>query len=84
MAAAVVTASLEHVDEADEVSVDVSVRIDQRMPHPRLGGEMHDQRKAMFDKQRRRGGTVGKVEARKREVLGAGKHRSRASFNAGS
>ena len=42
MPAAVVPAAFEHVEEAGQVGVDIGVRIDQRMAHAGLRGEMHD------------------------------------------
>src|SRR5262245_47858725 len=62
MPAAVVAAALEHVEKALQVGVDIGMRIDQRMPHAGLRGEMHDLRKLVLGEQRRHAGAVGEVE----------------------
>jgi hypothetical protein len=72
--AAVVPAALEHVEEADEIRLDIGMRIGQRMPHPGLRRQIHDLRKAMRCEQFRRGLAFGDVhllepEAGKRAEL---------------
>jgi hypothetical protein len=47
MPAFTVPAALEHVDEADEVGVNIRVWIDQRIAYSRLRGDMNHVRKAM-------------------------------------
>ena len=39
---AVVTAALEHIERADDVALDIGVRLFQRVAHPRLSAQMHD------------------------------------------
>src|SRR5262249_57508621 len=48
-------ATLEDVEKARNIGIDISMRIDQGMTHAGLRGEMHDSRKAMRSKQRRYG-----------------------------
>ena len=38
----VIPTAFEDVEETGDVAVDVRLRIGQRVPHARLGGEMHD------------------------------------------
>ena len=62
MPAAIVAAAFQDVEEAVEIGVDIGVRVDQRMAHAGLRGEMHDVGKAVLGEQRRDGGAVGKIE----------------------
>src|SRR5215204_2903972 len=75
MTAAAVAAAFEHVEKADEVGVRIGVRVDQRMTHARLCGEMHHIGKAVIAEQRRGAVSLGQIELletelRKRGELG--------------
>src|SRR5262249_5322144 len=54
--------ALKDMEEADEIGVGVGMRVDQRMTHARLRGEMHDMREALLLEQRRHAGAVSEVE----------------------
>ena len=77
MPAAVVPAAFEHVEEAGEVGVRIGMRIDQRMAHARLRGEMHDVGKAVRREQIRHRLAVGEVDLL--ELGKPGTRRARAS-----
>ena len=72
MAAAVVAAAFQHVEEAGEIGVHIRMRIDQRMAHPGLRRQMDDKRKAVLGEQRRGGGAVSEIELHEFEILRAG------------
>ena len=55
-------AAFQNVEEAGEVGIRIGVRIDQRVAHAGLRGEMHDVGKAMLGEQRRHAGAVGEIE----------------------
>lgn len=67
MPAAVLPASLKHIEEALNVGVDIGVRVDQRVAHTRLGREMHDKRKAILGKQFLHSAAVRQVELNEAE-----------------
>src|SRR6516225_2278589 len=52
MTAAIVPASLQHVEKALEVGIDISMRMFDRVAHAGLGREMNDRRKALPRKER--------------------------------
>ena len=52
MPAAVVPAAFEDIGEADQIGIHIGVRIDQRIAHAGLRGEMDDMGKAMLREQR--------------------------------
>ena len=62
MLAAIVPAAFENVSEADQVRIDIGVRIDQRVAHAGLRREMHDMGEPMLGKQGRHAGAVGEIE----------------------
>src|SRR5580704_13855773 len=47
----VFTATLEHIEHADDVALDIAVRVLQRIPHARLGAQMHDALKPLLGEQ---------------------------------
>ena len=53
MAAAVVPASLQNVGEADQIGVDIGMRIPERISHAGLRGQMDDDGKPIPREQRR-------------------------------
>src|SRR6185437_10747552 len=75
MAAAVVTAAFENIGEADKIGIHVGIRVDQRIAHARLRGEMHDMRKPVLGKQCGHAVAVGEVELDETEARMPGKLR---------
>ena len=71
MAAAVVAAAFQDVEEADEIGVHIGMRVDQRMPDAGLRGEMDHERKAMLGEQGRGGGAIRQIQPHEFEILGA-------------
>src|SRR5215471_1528344 len=61
-------ATLEDVEKARNIGIDISMRIDQGMTHAGLRGEMHDSRKAMRSKQRRYGFALANVHLDEFEI----------------
>jgi len=61
-------ATLEHIEEAGEIGIGIGMRIDQRMTHAGLCGEMHDGRKAMRGKQFRNGLAIPNIHLREFEI----------------
>lgn len=57
-----VAAALEDVGEADDVAVDVCVRVLDGVAHPGLGGQVHDTVKALLSKQPGHAFAVGNVQ----------------------
>src|SRR5665647_182838 len=72
MAALMVAAAFQDIEEPVEICARIGIGVNQRMPNARLGGEMDDERKAMLGEQRRGGGTVRQIQPNKLEILGAG------------
>ena len=68
MAALRMPSTFEHVEEAREVGVNVGMRIDQRVTHAGLRGEMHDIGKAMRGEQFRHGAAVGNIDLLELEI----------------
>ena len=68
MAALRMPATFEHVEEAREVGVNVGMRIDQRMTHAGLRGEMHDIGKAMRSEQFRHRPAIGNIDLLELEI----------------
>ncbi len=66
---AAVPAALEHVGEADEVRVDVGMRVGDGVAHAGLRGEMDDHVEALALEQCRHAGAIGEVEFGEREAL---------------
>ena len=71
MAAAMVAATFQDIEKAGEIGVRIGVRIDQRMPHACLRGEMDRVRKAILAKQRRGGCAIRQIQLYEFEILGA-------------
>ena len=65
---AVVPAALEDVGEADDIAVDVGVRVDQRVAHAGLRGQVHDAVELLLREQRRDALAVGHVHLHEAEV----------------
>src|SRR5205823_5256021 len=61
-----------HVEEAGDIRLDIGVRIDQRMPHSRLRGEMHHLRKPPGGEQRGHFHPIGDVEPLEAEAREGG------------
>ena len=78
------SATFQHVEKADDVGVRVGVRVDQRVAHAGLGGEIHHKGKAMGREQRRHRRAVGKVQLLEPEVRKRLEPASRACFSRGS
>ena len=72
MPARLVAAAFEHVEEAGDIRLDIGVRIDQRMPHSRLRGEMHHLRKPPGGEQRGHFRPIGDVEPLEAEAREGG------------
>src|SRR5665213_243458 len=80
MAALIVTATFQNVAEADEIGINVSLRVDQRMTHAGLSGEMHDVRKTVFGKERSHAGAIGEIELDEAEARKLGQFRKPRVF----
>ena len=65
---AVVPAALEHVQRADDVAVDVGVRVLERVAHARLRGEVDHALELLAREQRRHARAVGEVELHEAEA----------------
>src|SRR3546814_6425394 len=59
---AVVAAAFENVGEADQIAVDIGVRVDQRIAHTGLRGEVDHALEALFREQRRHAVAIGEIE----------------------
>lgn len=82
----VVTAGLEHVEEADEVALEVGTRILDGVAHARLGGEVHHDVEAVLGEQALDEGGVAQVTAHEGEsavCVGLGKHAQAGVLDAG-
>ena len=62
MTAAIVPASFQTIGEADQIGVDIGVRIFKRVSHARLCGQMDDDGKAIPREQRRHRHAIRHVE----------------------
>src|SRR5579885_1143403 len=69
MAAAIVAAAFEDVGKADQIGIDISKGIDQRIAHAGLRPEMYDIRKAVLGKEPRHPGAVREVELDEAKTL---------------
>ena len=67
MPAIIVPASLENIDEAFEICVDIGVRMIDRMAHAGLRREMDHHRKSMFGKQQGHRPAIREIELHKTE-----------------
>lgn len=82
----VVTAGLEHVEEADEVALEVCARVLDGVAHARLGGEVHHDVEAVLREQALDEGGVAQVTAHEGEsavCVGLGKHAQAGVLDAG-
>src|SRR5215831_4732470 len=61
-------ATLEDVEKARNIGIDIGMRIDQGMTHAGLRGDVHDGRKAMRRKQRRYGFALANVHLDEFEI----------------
>ena len=84
MLAPVVAAAFEHIGKAGEIGVDIGVRIDQRMAHAGLRGEMDHVGKTVLLEQRGDAVAVGEIELDEAKRLDLASSARRASFSAGS
>jgi hypothetical protein len=57
----VVAAAFKYIERADDVALDMGVRLFQRMAHPRLSAQMHDALESFGGEQPRHRVTVGQV-----------------------
>ena len=64
-----VPANLEDVEKSGEISIEIGVRILQRVAHSGLSGKMHDRSEIAVAKQRCGEPAVGEIEPVKSEVL---------------
>jgi hypothetical protein len=62
VADAVVTASLEHMEGAGKIAINVCMRIEQRVPHASLRTEVNDPLETRFAKESFHPMPIGKVE----------------------
>ena len=62
-------AALQHIEETDQIGVDIGVRVGERMAHARLRREMNHDRESIGLKQGRHAGTVREVELLERKSL---------------
>ena len=67
MLAAIVPASFQHVDETDQIGVDIGVGVNERMSHAWLSPEMDDIWEPVPGKERRYAVAIGQVEPGKPE-----------------
>lgn len=82
----VVAAGLEYVEEADEVALEVCARVLDGVAHARLGGEVHDDVKAVLSEQALDEGGVAQVAAHEGEAaicVGLGQHAQARVLDAG-
>src|SRR3974390_171409 len=68
MPKAVVAAAFQHVGETDEIGVDISMRIDERVAHAGLRREMHHVLEAMLCEQRCHAVALCEIEPDKRKA----------------
>ena len=82
----VVAAGLEHVEEADEVALEVGARVLDGVAHARLGGEVHHDVEAVLREQALDEGGVAEVAAHEGEAavgIGLGQHAQARVLDAG-
>ena len=82
----VVAAGLEHVEEADEVALEVGARVLDGVAHARLGGEVHHDVEAVLGEQALDEGGVTQVAAHEGETtvgVGLGQHAQARVLDAG-
>lgn len=82
----VVAAGLEHVEEADEVALEVGTRILDGVAHARLGGEVHHDVEAVLGEQALDEGGIAQVAAHEGEAavgVGLGQHAQARVLDAG-
>src|SRR5450631_1409604 len=68
MFGAIVTAALQHVDEALDICVDIGVRVFKRIANTGLGCEMNDDWKMMLLEKRFGSRAIGQIEFHKGEI----------------
>lgn len=81
-----VTAGLEHVEEADEVTLEVGARVLDGVAHACLGGEVHHDVEAVLGEQALDEGGVAQVAAHEGEAavgVGLGQHAQARVLDAG-
>lgn len=81
-----VAAGLEHVEEADEVALEVGTRILDGVAHARLGGEVHHDVEAVLGEQALDEGGIAQVAAHEGEAavgVGLGQHAQARVLDAG-
>ena len=82
----VVAAGLEHVEETDEVALEVGTRILDGVAHARLGGEVHHDVEAVLGEQALDEGGIAQVAAHEGEAavgVGLGQHAQARVLDAG-
>lgn len=82
----VVAAGLEHVEEADEVALEVGARVLDGVAHARLGGEVHHDVEAVLGEQALDEGGIAQVAAHEGEAavgVGLGQHAQARVLDAG-
>lgn len=82
----VVAASLEHVEEADEVALQVGARVLDRVTHARLGGEVHHDVEAVLSEQALDEGGIAQVATHESKAalrVGLGQHAKARVLDAG-
>lgn len=82
----VVAAGLEHVEEADQVALEVCARVLDGVAHARLGGEVHHNVEAVLSEQALDEGGVAQVAAHEGEAavgVGLGQHAQARVLDAG-
>lgn len=80
------TAGLEHVEEADEVALEVGTRVLDGVADARLGGEVHHDVEAVLSEQSLDEGGVAQVAAHEGEAavrIGLGQHAQARVLDAG-
>ena len=58
----------EHIHEADEIAIYISMRIFQRIPHASLRSEVHNPIKPVLSKQRRHARPIGQLPSYERKT----------------
>ena len=81
---AIVAATFEDVAEADQVGLDVSMRIFQRVAHAGLRGQVDHTLEVAFGEQVFHGHAVGDIALHEAEIRVGLKLRQPREFNAGS
>ena len=65
MLAAIVPAPFQYVGEADQVGLHIGLRVNERIPHTWLSGEMNDMEESVPGEERRHAVVIGQIQSDK-------------------